>query len=69
MRAKNLAKYGVLCFAVGMAALALTFLSGFGPCGPATPLGGFLISLGFIATFAGLLMMVGAVLRAAVGGK
>jgi hypothetical protein len=66
---KNLAKYGAASFGVGMAAFALTFASGFGPCGPSTPFGGFLISLGFVATILGSLMMVGAILRAAFGRK
>jgi len=64
-----LAKYGAASFGMGVAALALTFASGFGPCGPSTALGGFLISFGFVAVILGSLMMVGAILRAAFGGK
>jgi hypothetical protein len=66
---KSLAKYGATSFGIGIAALALTFASGFGPCGPGTAFGGFLISLGFAATIIGLLMMAGAILRAAFGRK
>jgi len=62
---KRLAAFGVLSFGLGMAAFALTFASGFGPCGPSTAFGGFLISFGFVATIIGLLMMAGAILRAA----
>ena len=42
-----MAKYGAMSFGVGIVAFALTFASGFGPCGPSTSFGGFLISLGF----------------------
>jgi uncharacterized membrane protein YidH (DUF202 family) len=66
---KDLAKYGVISFGVGIAALALTFATGFGPCGPSTPFGGFLISVGFITIVGGSLMMIGAILRAAFGRK
>ena len=61
--------YGAMSFAVGIAAFALTFASGFGPCGPSTAFGGFLISLGFVTTIGGSLMMVGAILRAAFGRR
>jgi hypothetical protein len=47
---KSLAKYGAMSFGVGIFAFALTFASGFGPCGPSTPFDGFLISLGFVTT-------------------
>jgi hypothetical protein len=60
---------GAVSFVIGIVALALTFASGFGPCGPSTPLGGFLISLGFTAVIVGLLMMVGAIFRAAFGRR
>jgi hypothetical protein len=62
---KQLGTFGALSFGLGMAAFALTFASGFGPCGPTTAFGGFLISFGFVATIVGLFMMVGAILRAA----
>ena len=64
-----MATYGVISFGVGVAALALTFATGFGPCGPSTAFGGFLISVGFMATAGGSLMMIGAILRAAFGPK
>jgi hypothetical protein len=66
---KRLAAFGALSFGLGMAAFALTFASGFGPCGPSTAFGGFLISIGFMATIIGLLMMAGAILRAAFGSR
>jgi hypothetical protein len=66
---KNLGTYGATSFGVGIAALLFTFASGFGPCGPTTAFGGFLVSLGFLASIGGLLTMVGAVLRAAFGRK
>jgi hypothetical protein len=66
---KGLAKYGAASFGIGVVAFALTFASGFGPCGPSTAFGGFLISLGFVATIIGSLMMVGAILRAAFGRR
>ncbi len=66
---KNLGTYGVTFFVIGVAALLLTFASGFGPCGPTTRLGSGLVSLGFLGSIGGLLMMVGAVLRAAFGRK
>ena len=66
---KNLAKYGVLSFGIGIAAFALTFAGGFGPCGPSTAFGGFLISLGFVTTIGGSLVMIGTILREAFGRK
>jgi hypothetical protein len=66
---KGLTKCGVASFGIGIAALALTFASGFGPCGPGTPFGGFLISLGIVATIIGSFVMVGAILRAAFGRR
>jgi hypothetical protein len=66
---KSLAKYGAMSFGVGIVAFALTFASGFGPCGPGTSFGGFLISLGFVTTIGGSLMMIGAILRAAFGRR
>jgi len=66
---KKLGTYGVTSFGVGLAALLLTFATGFGPCGPTTALGHFLISLGVLGTAGGVLMMIGAILRAAFGRK
>jgi hypothetical protein len=66
---KRLASFGGLSLGLGLVAFALTFASGFGPCGPSTGLGAFLISFGFVATMVGLLMMAGAILRAAFGSR
>ena len=66
---KNLATYGVISFGVGVAALALTFVTGFGPCGRSTQFAGFLIIVGFITTVVGSLMMIGAMFRAGFGRK
>lgn len=66
-RVNKLARNGVICFGVGAAALIVSFFSGFGPCGPNTPLGEALISLGSLLAIAGALLMVGAILKAAFG--
>lgn len=68
-KVKSLAKYGVTSFGLGIAALALTFASGWGPCGPGTTFGGFLISLGFVTTIGGGAMMIAAILRATFGRR
>jgi len=66
---KKLGTYGVTSFGLGIAALLLTFASGFEPCGPTTALGRFLVSVGSIAIIGGVLMMVGAMFRAAFERK
>jgi hypothetical protein len=66
---RKLATFGSISFVIGIALFGLTFISGFGPCGPSTRLGGFLISIGFLTVAAGALMMVAAFLRAALGRK
>ena len=58
MSVKRLSVYGVLSLLMGIGAFALTFASGFGPCGPAGPFGLPLMVLGFLALPAGLLMLV-----------
>jgi len=59
----------VTFFGVGVAALLLTFATGFGPCGPTTALGHFLISVGILDALGGAMMMIAAILRAAFGRK
>jgi len=66
---KNLGNYGAASLAVGIAALLLTFASGFGPCGPTTHLGRGLVSAGLLGCIGGLQLMVAAILRAAFGRK
>jgi hypothetical protein len=66
-KVKSLAMHGAICVGIGIAAFALTFASGFGPCGPGTTFGEFLLWLGFITTFGGACMMIGAILEAAFG--
>ncbi len=58
MRAKRLAIYAILSLLFGIGAFTLCFASGFGPCGPASPLGLPLIVMGFVAVACGLVALV-----------
>ena len=68
-RSSRLSTHGVTCFLCGVAAVLLSVLSGAGPCGPSTPLGHALISLGTLTVLAGMVLMISAVLRAAFGRR
>jgi hypothetical protein len=67
MGVNRLSMYGILSLVVGIGAFALTFASGFGPCGPSSNFGFSLIVLGFLAIPCGLIMLIRAAWHAAFG--
>ncbi len=64
MRAVTLWKKGILVAGCGILAVFVPFIPGAGPCGPSSPIGAVVMTLGMLAVPLGALMVLIGLIKA-----